>query len=207
MQALDVQSNMTEGSHEAPEKEIRAIVEAARGGDVRYFEKIFTLFQNRIYGLAWNLTGNYDDAMDVVQECFLRAYRALGSWRGKAKFSTWLHRITVNTAIDFIRREARHQAKRISPQEGEDMDERLRILCDGVERRTPLTELEQKELRRRIMCAINRLKGMQRHCFVLRYFSDLPLKEVALVVGCGEGTVKRHLFRARERLRELLVEG
>lgn len=158
-----------------------------------------------VFILAWNLTGNYDDSMDVVQECFLRVFRALCSWKKKAKFATWLHRIAVNTAIDYIRREAKHQAKRRTFSGDESMDEEIERLAQGVETRTPLTELQQKELRMRIFQAVNQLAARQRRCFILRYFSGLDIREIAQVVGCGEGTVKRHLFRARKRLQQWLL--
>jgi len=208
MQDWDVQHTIEQqATTEISEREIRDIVEAVLRGDTEKFGRLFDLLHNRVYALAWNLTGNYDDAMDVLQECFLRAYRALSSWKGNAKFTTWLHRITVNTAIDYIRREARHHDKRITGADDEETDKEIQNLCEGVERRTPLMEAERKELRRRLVHAINQLRGMQRRCFILRYFGNLPLKEVALIAGCGEGTIKRHLFRARERLRQLLKEG
>jgi RNA polymerase sigma-70 factor (ECF subfamily) len=187
------------------EQAVREIVEAVLSGKTQRFEEVFELFHNMVFYLAWNLTGNYDDALDVVQECFLRAFRALSSWKKKARFATWLHRIAINTAIDYIRREAKHQAKRIASSGIEDMDEEIERLTQGVDSRTPLTELKQKELRRRILHAVNQLAGRQRRCFILRYYSDLDIKEIALVVGCGEGTVKRHLFRARKRLQAWLL--
>ena len=187
------------------EQAVQEIVKAVLAGKTERFEEIFVLFHNMVFSLAWHLTGNYDDAMDVVQECFLRAFRALCSWKRKAKFATWLHRIAINTSIDYIRREAKHQAKRLAGSGCEDMDEEVERLAQGVETRTPLTELKQKELRRRILQAVNQLSGRQLRCFILRYYSDLAIKEIALIIGCGEGTVKRHLFRARKRLQEWLL--
>jgi RNA polymerase sigma-70 factor, ECF subfamily len=189
---------------EIPDKEVREIVNEILSGKVELFDKIFVSFHHRVYALAWNMTGNYDDAMDVVQECFIRTYRALKSWKGRAKFTTWLHRIAINTSIDFIRREAKHKSSRIESGGNEDICEMIQRLSEGVDNRTPFSELERKELRQRIFRAINQLSGRQKKCFILRYFSGKTIKEIALITNCGEGTTKRHLFRARMKLQNLL---
>ncbi|MBN1901577.1 RNA polymerase sigma factor [Candidatus Sumerlaeota bacterium] len=205
MELDNVQINVTnKGYADISEEKVRAIVQDILSGNKERFEEIFGIYHGLVYGMAWNLTGDYDDALDVTQECFLRAFRSLCSWKGKAKFSTWLHRIAVNTSIDYIRREAKHHSNRIDAGDNKDLDREIALISQGVESKTPLTKLQQKELRMRIYDAINRLKGMQRHCFVLRYFADLSIREVAVVAGCAEGTAKRHLFRAREYLRHSL---
>ncbi len=206
MHAYDVQLNTScEITPEVSEAHIREIVNAVLAGETERFGEIFNLFHKKVYALAWNITGDYDDAMDVVQECFLRTFRALSSWRGRAKFSTWLHRIAVNTAIDYIRRQSKHYVRRLTPTGEEEQDDKIQRLAEGIETKTPATELERKELRQTLMRAIAQLRGRQRKCFLLRYFADLPIKEVAQIVGCGEGTVKRHLFRARKHLRQILM--
>ena len=201
----NVKLNETFQDKEEFERRIRSIVKAILSGESERFDEIYAFYHNRVYALAWSLTGNYDDAMDVVQESFLRTYRALGSWKGRSRFSTWIHRIVVNTSIDFIRREARHHVKRLSSGGNEQLEEKVHKLIQGVETRTPFSELERKELRCRIFLAINQLGGRQRKCFILRYFGHLSIRDVASVIGCGEGTVKRHLFRARQNLKQLLI--
>ena len=206
MLGIDVKSIMMQDSApDVSENKVRALVEAVLHGDRKKYGELFELFQPLVFRLSWNLTGNFDDAMDIVQECFLRAYRALSSWKGKAKFSTWLHRIAVNTAIDFIRREARHHEKRMEGSPYEEEDEEVQSLCEGVERRTPLTELQQKELRTKIFTAVSFLPKMQRRCFVLRYLGDMSIREVSEILGCSEGTVKSQLHRARVFLKSALV--
>ena len=195
-----------EESREEQEKRVRKIVKAINSGDVQQFDEIFNIYQNLVFALAWKITGNYDDSMDVVQECFIRAFRALGCWKGKARFYTWLHRIAVNTAIDYIRKETKHKRQRITASDKENSEQEIKKLMEGVSPKTPLTEMKRKDLRRQLFCAINSLKGKQKQCFILRYFADLPIKKVASVAGCGEGTAKRHLFRARKRLKAILGE-
>lgn len=205
MFGIDVKSIMMQDSApDVSEKEIRDLVDAVLRGDRKKYGELFELFQPQVFSLAWNLTGNLDDTMDIIQECFLRAYRALSSWKGNAKFATWLHRIAVNTAIDFIRREAKHHDKRLEASQNEDDDEEIQNLCEGVERRTPLTELQRKELRKKIFTAVALLPDMQRRCFVLRYLGDMSTREAAEIFGCSEGTVKSHLYRAREFLKQAL---
>jgi len=206
MDMSNVQINtLHETDPESLEKATREIVQDVLAGREERFEELFNLYHNRVYALAWSMTQNYDDAMDIVQECFLRSFRALNSWKGRAKFTTWLHRITVNAAIDYIRREVRHRNRRLEALGDPDRDDEVLRLAEGVNRKTPLTELQRKELRKRIFQAISQLGGRQKRCFILRYFGGLSIREVASVVGCGEGTAKRHLFRARERLRQMLI--
>lgn len=186
------------------DERVRRIVKEVLKGDAYRFEEIFDLFRGRIYGLSWSLTGNREDALDVVQESFIRAFRALKSWKGRSKFSTWLHRIVVNTAIDFIRREAKHHNKRVTPGSEKEADEKFRILLEGVDEKTAVAELERRDLRKRLFQAINKLPGSQKRSFILRYFGELTVKDISDIIGCGEGTTKRQLFRAREKLKKML---
>src|SRR5690606_18521972 len=84
-------------------------VQAVKAGQSDAFEEIVFTYRDQVFSAAWHLTRNHEDAMDVTQEAFLRAYNALSGYKGKSRFSTWLHRIVLNTGIDFIRREKRHK--------------------------------------------------------------------------------------------------
>ena len=206
MEIENVQFNkQNKNASELSESDVRQIVKEVLSGKTERFEELFDFYRAMVYAMAWNITGNYDDAMDVVQECFLRVYRALCSWKGRSKFSTWLHRIAVNTAIDYIRKEAKHHSKRTIEVYHQNKSEKFGKIVEGVVSKTPVDFLEQKELRARIMHAVNQLGGKQRRCFILRYFSGLSIKGVALVVCCSEGAVKRHLFRSRQNLKKWLI--
>lgn len=187
---------------------ILKLVQQAQGGDRDAFDELVFLHRDQVYAACWHLTRHVDDALDVTQEVFLRAFRALSSFRGSSKFSTWLHRIVLNTSVDYVRRERRHW-KNVSETEFEAGEE-------GEFRRTPppdasvaASQREQvyaRELQRRLHLALANLSARQREVFLLRYTQDLSLKEVAEIMRCSEGAVKRHLHRAQLRLRELLVD-
>lgn len=187
---------------------VLALVRQAQAGNRDAFDELVFLHRDQVYAAAWQLTRNTDDALDVTQEVFLRAFRALPSFKGQSKFSTWLHRIVLNTSVDYVRRERRHR-KNVSETEFEPGE-------DGQPGRTPppdaASPAEQRErvyaaeLQRRVNLALADLSGRQREVFLLRYMQDLNLKEIAEAIRCSEGAVKRHLHRAQLRLRELLED-
>jgi RNA polymerase sigma-70 factor (ECF subfamily) len=187
------------------EDDILPLVQRTLAGNREAFDELVFLYRDQVYATAWQLTRNSEDALDVSQEVFLRAYRALSSYKGKAKFSTWLHRIVLNTCIDHIRREKRHK-NNVSlsdvPDEGTDeyTANPLESSVDPKQRDT----VYQKEIQRRILAGLQQVSGRQREVFVLRYYQDLELKEIAEVLKCSEGAIKRHLHRAQMRLRDIL---
>jgi RNA polymerase sigma-70 factor (ECF subfamily) len=152
---------------------------------------------------AWQLTRNTDDAMDVSQEVFVRVYRALSSFKGNAKFSTWLHRIVLNTSVDFVRREKRHwDTEPRADSSNEDESPPVEPSIEPNQRET----VYQGEIQRRVLAGLVKISARQRQVFLLRYYNELNLKEIADVLRCTEGAVKRHLFRAQERLRVILKD-
>lgn len=180
------------------------LVAAARAGNQDAYEEIVFAHRDQVYNAAWHLTRNHEDALDVTQEAFIRAYNALASYKGKSRFSTWLHRIVLNAGIDYIRREKRHKHQ---PLDANDSAE------DGTpapaESSTPAEQRSQvygRELQGHVLAALQQLSRRQRQVFILRYYHDLDIKETAKVLKCTDGSVKRHLFRAQERLRELLKD-
>lgn len=193
----DDQQKLHEESH------ILGLVQAARDGQRDAFDEIVFHYREQVYAAAWQLTRNHEDAMDVTQEAFLRAYGALGSYKGRSRFSTWLHRVVLNTGIDYIRRERRHRH--------ESTDQEDIAAGHNLKHETPIPatqrdQVYEAELQKQILLALDQLSSRQRQVFVLRYYHELDTKETAKVLKCTEGAVKRHLFRAQSRLRELLRE-
>lgn len=190
--------------HKVAEDDLYITTQEILKGNTERFEEIVERFRMYVYQMAWKVTSNYDDAMDITQEVFLRAYRALSSWKGRSKFSTWLHRIALNTTIDFLRRTRRHAREFVRGAEDENSEDLHRKLQEGVTHETPSRVLELKELRCAIYSAVAKLPSRQRKCFILRHYYGLPIKEISEILGCSEGTVKRHLYRSVQRLRILL---
>ncbi len=187
------------------EEDIKTIVDSILAGQAELFEKIMTRYRSQIFHMAWKVTNHYEDALDVTQMVFIRAYQALDSWKGKAKFSTWIYRIAMNTSIDYLRRFSKHDKNRITSQD-DDQDSKnyFEKILEGVSNDNPRKHFENLELREKIQSAVAKLKGKQRKCFILRHYHDLALKEIAETMSCSEGTVKRHLHRANFNLKKLL---
>lgn len=182
--------------------EIRHLVELAQSGHHDAFEDLVFRYRDQVYATAWHLTHNAEDSLDVTQEVFIRAYRALSSYRGNSRFGTWLHRIALNTGIDYIRREKRH--RHATTDDITKADDSGREAADSSSSPTQRDQVYEAELQRQVMAALDQLSPRQKQVFILRYYHELDTKETASVLKCTEGAVKRHLFRAQKRLRELL---
>jgi len=173
-------------------------------GKTERFEQVVILFRDRIYRLAWRMVQDRDDALDITQEVFLRAFRALRSWHGRARFSAWLHRIAVNVSLDFVRRRARQRWLTESFEEIE--PSALQALeARNAPADQPRRQAYAKQLRHEILCAVQRLPSRQRRCFVLRHGHECSIREIAAVLSISEGAVKRHLHRATRKLRRVLA--
>lgn len=192
---------------DAREARLRDAVEAVRRGEQHRFDEIVAELGSQVHATAWRMTQNADDAMDVAQEAFVRMYHALGAWRGNSRFSTWAHRIVLNTAVDYLRRQARHYRGRVELPQGADNEDPFEPPeWAGITEPMAAKSFENEELRGAILKAVDRLSGNQKRCFLLRYYQDLGIHEIAETLGTSDGTVKRHLFRATRKLRELLKD-
>lgn len=177
------------------------LIEAARNGERAAFDNLVALYRQKGLGIAYNLTGNFEDAKDVLQEAFIKVYLNLKGFREKAKFSTWFYRIVVNCGLDFLRR--RKTASRVfigRPLLDEEGNEKE----TADQRYDPAKLTLNQELREKLDEKIAGLPGKQRLAFTLKHQNGLSNQEIAEVLGCGIATVKVHLFRAARRLQEEL---
>jgi RNA polymerase sigma-70 factor (ECF subfamily) len=147
------------------------------------------------YTLAYRLMGNEDDARDVVQEAYLRAYRSIGKFRGDAKFTTWMYRITANCAVTHLERRRRHRYEELADDAP---------LADGNAERDPQARADASALRGQLSVALQDLPPRLRAVVVLRDIYDLPHEAIAAELGISETAAKVRLHRARRRLREQL---
>ena len=163
-----------------------------------------TACQKPVYNLALRMTGSPDDALDISQEVFLRAWRGLSGYRYDAAFSTWLYRLTGNVCIDFLRRRRREKTIPLyyTDEENEEQELSLPSSAPGPEDET-LLRLEQDSIAE----ALSRLEPEYRQALTLRVINGLRYAEIAAIMNIPEGTVKSRIARARETMRRLLKKN
>ncbi len=179
-----------------------ALVAKARSGNVAAFEQLVLAYEKKVYNLAFRMMGNSEDASDVVQETFLRAFSSLRSFRGDSSFSTWVYRIVSNICLDELRKRSRQRVSSLDePVEGQD-GEMIRQVADPSP--GPEDALQRTETREQIQRGIASLQEDHRVIVVLRDVQGLSYEEIAQVLGLSLGTVKSRLNRARLALKKRL---
>jgi RNA polymerase sigma-70 factor (ECF subfamily) len=175
-------------------------VERARSGDSDAFRLLVEQHSRAIFRLAFRMTGNEQDAEDVVQETFLRAYKQLDRYEARSSFSTWLFRIASNYSLDLIRSRKRHEDKR---ERGSDEE---RDILQSIPMDTPGPDriVYGSEVRERVSAALNELSPQERAAFVLRHFEGQSIEEIGAALGTGTNATKHSIFRAVQKLRKNL---
>ena len=186
-----------------------ALLKAFRSGDDTAFDGLIGLYSAKLYKVAYAILGSRQDAEEVVQDTFLRAYRALQAFRGDSSLETWLHRITLNLArnkYQWNHRRGSGLNVSLTAGDGPDDDSGPGNEQDVPDRRMePDLVLEQNEIGTNIMKALNSLPDNLRETMVLRHVNDMPYEEIAQKLDCKVGTVKSRLSRGREMLRDYLA--
>ncbi len=177
------------------------IVRQVQDGDSSAFESLVLSHQTKVYNLSLRMVGNEDDALDMAQESFIRAYNSIGSFRGDCRFSVWLYRLTTNICLDFLRSESRKA--HISLTYAEDDCERELEIPD--ERFSPQSEAERAELRAAVRRGMKHLPADYRAILLLREIDGLSYDEIGKALELEAGTVKSRIFRARKKLCEILL--
>ena len=183
------------------EEELEIILRV-RAGDTDAFEALVLEHQNKVYSLALRMVGNEEDARDMAQEAFIRAFNSLASFRGESKFSVWLYRLTSNICIDFLRGRAKRRTVSLN-WEDEDGEEGELEIPD--ERFSPEARLERTELRESVRRGLDSLSPEYREILLLREINGLSYDEISRALNLEEGTVKSRIFRARKKLSEFLI--
>jgi RNA polymerase sigma-70 factor, ECF subfamily len=178
--------------------EAAAVLARARQGDSDAFRVLVERHSRNAFRLAHRLTGNEQDAEDVVQESFIRAYRQLGRFESRANFGTWLYRIVANCSVDLIRvRQSRRDQSR-----AESLDEAADIVSNaapGPERLARSAEIE-----RHVASALSQLSPLERAAFTLRHYEGRSIDEIGRMLGLGTSATKHSVFRAVRKLRAAL---
>lgn len=180
--------------------EDQALIAKALGGQTAALGELLSRYQDRVYNTVLRLLGNAEDARDVCQDAFLHAFQALESFKGEAKFSTWLFRIAINAAISHKRK---HKITlRLQRETGEYSHEP----ADASRTNRPEFNLELAEEEKRLQSSLNRLTEEHRTVLVMKDLEDMKYEEIAEILSIPIGTVRSRLHRARLELREYFVE-
>jgi RNA polymerase sigma-70 factor (ECF subfamily) len=179
------------------------LVHQARAGDAAAFSQLVQRYERKIYRLAFNITRNEEDAEDVLQDTFLKAYEHLGGFQGQSKFYTWIVRIGVNEALMKLRK--RKSDRTVSLDESIETDEEPIVREVAVWEDNPEQHYGQTEYREILDKAIDSLKPIFRTVFLLRDVEELSTEETAEMLGLSVAAVKSRLLRARLQLREKLT--
>ncbi|MDD2509884.1 MAG: sigma-70 family RNA polymerase sigma factor [Syntrophomonas sp.] len=184
----------------------QVLVKKSMEGDTQAFEKLVLQYQNKVYALSFRYMGNEDDAYDMSQEVFLKAFRSLKTFKGNSSFGTWIFRITTNVCLDELRRRKRRIVP-LSLDEAAVTSRGIEVEREMVDPLPPVDRVyEQKELSQYIQGLLDQMKPEHKAVIILRDTMDLSYNEIADVLKCSVGTVKSRLSRARSLLRKQWVQ-
>lgn len=178
----------------------RELVAIAVNGVDGSFEELVRRYQRPISAYVYRMVGNYESALDLTQEIFIKVYNSLRRYRAEFKFSTWIYKIAHNAAVDHLRRNTNREQSLVAGTEGDSFD-----LPIESARLSPEQESEQRERRTEIESVVRALPSNYRELIILRHSQDLSYEEIVEVTGLPLGTVKNRLFRAREMMRQQFV--
>jgi len=181
------------------------LLQSARNGDLRAFSGLVELYQERAVRVAYSFTGDYEDARDLAQEAFVKAYEKLGNFEGTSLFYTWFYRILANHCKDFLRKKKVRRLISLGLFKNEE-DERDPVAEVRSRTRGADEALLDAELGSKISQALEKLPFQQKSAFILRYLEGLSLQEVAESMDLSVGAVKAHLWHAAGKMKKMLGE-
>jgi len=187
---------------DAPEDQ--KLVKRAQGGDLEAYDELIRRYQERIYATIYHMTANHEDANDLAQETFIKAYQALKSFKGDSSFFTWVYRIAVNKTINFLK-----QRKNKTHMSLNDLDfnaEHDPDLVALVSDKTPRREVNLIELQEKLNGAMQKLSETHRLVVTLHDVQGLSHEDISKIMGCNTGTVRSRLFYARQQLQAYLSD-
>lgn len=180
------------------------LVDAAKHGDIQAFDELTRRYHGRIYALLYHMTSNREDAEDLLQEVFLKAYQSLPRFRGQSSFYTWVYRIGVNRAINFVKKRKRKSALSLDHVDlGLERDPAFVEIASG---NTPLHQANLNELQKKLNEALQTLSEKHRIVVVMHDIQGVPHNEIAETLDCSPGTVRSRLFYARQQLQAELSD-
>lgn len=195
----DVPAGRLEGASDAD------LVAWSRNEDMAAYDELIRRYQERVYSTVYNMTSNHEDAADLVQEAFVKAWQALKRFKGDSSFYTWIYRIAVNRTLNFLSA----RKNRIHKLSLNDLDARIENdpeLVALISHRTPRRDIKLAELKEKLNEALQHLSEAHRTVVVLHDIEGLPHDEIAGILDCNPGTVRTRLYYARQTLQGLLAD-
>jgi len=187
------------------EPEDTLLVLRSQGGDLAAFDQLIRRHQERVYATVYHMTANHEDAADLTQEAFIKAYNALPGFKGDSGFFTWLYRIAVNRTLNFLK-QRRNRMIHLSLNDIDFNAEHDPDLVALTSEKTPRRDLNLTELQERLNTALLKLSESHRMVVVLHDIQGVPHEEIARIMDCNTGTVRSRLFYARQQLQGLLSD-
>jgi RNA polymerase sigma-70 factor (ECF subfamily) len=185
--------------------ESRSLVRRAREGDLAAYDDLVRRHQERIYGLCYHMTSNHEDAHDLAQEAFVKAWNALGNFKGDSSFYTWVYRIAMNTCLNHLKTR-RNRTPHVSLNDLDTNAENDPDMVALVSDRTPRRDVALSEIQRRLNEALLKLSDEHRAVVTMHDIQGMPHDEIAGVIGVNPGTVRSRLFYARQQLQAWLAD-
>lgn len=180
------------------------LVRRAQAGDLEAYDALVRRYQERIYGVVYHMTSNHEDAADLAQEAFVRAYRALASFKGDSSFFTWLYRIAVNQTLNFLKQ--RRSRGHLSLNDLDFQAENDPDIVALISEKTPRRETSLRELQERLNTALQKLSVQHRMVVTLHDIQGLRHEQIAEIMNCNVGTVRSRLHYARQQLQAYLAD-
>jgi len=187
---------------ETPESEL---IQNSREGNLSAFDELVRRHQSRIYATVYHMTSNREDADDLTQETFLKAYKALKSFKGDSSFYTWVYRIAVNKTINFIKQRRRKSAQ-MSLNDMDMSGEGRSQLLEFISDHTPRRDIRLSELQTKLNEALQKLSEVHRLVVTLHDIQGMPHEEIGKIMECNTGTVRSRLFYARQQVQAHLSD-
>jgi RNA polymerase sigma-70 factor (ECF subfamily) len=191
----------------APQPGDSTLVQRAQGGDAAAFDELVRRYQRQIYGVIYHMTAHHEEANDLAQETFVKAWQALKSFKGDASFFTWVYRIAINRTLNHLKQRTYRQGKQAFSLNDLEADADSRPeLAALVSDRNPRRDLALDELKEKLNAAMQRLSETHRTVVTLHDIQGLPHEEIAKIMNCNIGTVRTRLFYARQQLQGILAD-
>jgi RNA polymerase sigma-70 factor (ECF subfamily) len=205
MQAATLEETSASTQRPWAECEDVDLVKASQGGSLAAFDELIQRYQQRVYATVYHMTSNHEDADDLTQESFIKAFKALKRFKGESSFYTWVYRIAVNRTINFLKQRKR-KSYHMSLNDMDLQVEKHADLLMFISDKTPRRDVRLNELQEKMNEAMQKLSENHRLTVTLHDVQGMPYEEIGKIMDCNTGTVRSRLFYARQQLQAHLSE-